>query len=91
MKPIGLSFKRREVNPFTGRTNGDLMIIHECTNCRKISCNRISGDDNTYIIMCVFDESLFLDTERSVGLACMGINLLTQDDQDNVRSALYGR
>lgn len=41
--------------------------------------------------MCVFDESLSLDTQRRIGLAHMGIDVLSQNDKDNIWTALYGR
>lgn len=91
MKPIGLTFKHSAVNPFTGRSNGDLMVIHMCTNCGKISCNRISGDDNEYVILSVFDESIFLDEAMSSRLKRNGISILTKDDKDDVKVALFGR
>jgi len=37
MKPIGLTTKR----------DGEIMIVHQCETCGKISNNRIAGDDNT--------------------------------------------
>lgn len=90
MKPIGLMFKNSQVNPFTGRTNGDLMIIHECTNCGKISPNRIAGDDNVYMILSLLDESLSVSDALRAGLLQRGISMLTQTDKNDVETALFG-
>ena len=46
MKPIGLTFKK----------DGELMIVHKCLNCGKISRNRIAGDDNPYAIVPLSNE-----------------------------------
>lgn len=91
MKPIGLMFKHSEVNPFTGRTSGDLMIIHECAYCGKISGNRISGDDCAHIILAVLDESLSIGDSLRARLANSGMYMLTHADTDEVRTALFGR
>lgn len=90
MKPIGLMFKHAQVNPFTGRTNGDLMIVHECTNCGKISPNRIAGDDNVYMILSILDESLSVSDTVGIRLQQRGISMLTQADKNDVKTALFG-
>jgi len=46
MKPVGLTFKK----------DGEIMIVHQCLNCNKISRNRIAGDDNTYAITSLSNE-----------------------------------
>ena len=82
MKPIGLTFKNVKTNPFTDRTSGELMIVHLCLNCGKISCNRIAGDDNSYAIISLLDNSTKLSSR--------GVRLLTQKDKQEVLIALYG-
>jgi hypothetical protein len=74
MKPIGLSLKK----------DGELMIVHRCLGCGKISPNRIAGDDNTCVITSLLEASTFqLNNCR--------IELLTEDDKDEVFTILYGR
>ena len=52
MAPIGLTFKYQYAI-----RNGELMLIHKCTNCDKISINRIAGDDFQDEILAVFEKS----------------------------------
>ena len=91
MKPIGLMFKLSEVNPFSGRANGDLMVVHECVHCGKISANRISGDDCTHIILNVLEGSLSISDSKRAALLHRGISMLTLVDMYEVKVALYGR
>ena len=90
MKPIGLTLKNIEVNPYTGRTSGELMVVHLCLNCGKISCNRIAGDDNSYIVTCLIAESSNLGKEIITRLISQGIRLLTPEDKQEVLTSLYG-
>jgi hypothetical protein len=50
MKPIEVVLKDREINPFTNRESGEVMIVHQCMGCGKIQANRIAGDDNAELI-----------------------------------------
>lgn len=68
MKPIGLRFKN----------DGELMIVHRCVSCGKISPNRIAGDDFT-------DAILELILNESSG------DLLTITDTDEIKITLFGR
>lgn len=72
MEPIGLTLKR----------DGELMIVHKCLGCGKISCNRIAGDDNTYTI------TSLLEIKPNKSSNC--IELLTKEDSDQVFTILYG-
>ena len=90
MKPIGLVFKNIEYNPFTDKSSGELMIVHLCLGCGRISCNRIAGDDNPYVVTCLLEEPAKLSKEIITGLTNQGIRLLTQDNKQEVLTALYG-
>lgn len=48
MKPLGLTSKK----------DGEIMLIHECEKCGKISANRIAGDDDAEEILKIFKNSL---------------------------------
>lgn len=80
MKPIGLTYK----------SDGELMIVHLCLNCGKVSRNRIAGDDNPYVLTCLLEAPSNLNTEIISGLTGHGIRLLNQDDKKNVLTILYG-
>jgi len=57
MIPLGLTFKQEGY----GR-QGELMLIHLCTVCQKLSINRIASDDITDEIIDVFEQSKILTT-----------------------------
>lgn len=71
MKPIGLTRKR---------ATGEIMIVHQCLTCGKISPNRIAGDDNPYEVISLLRESGYIG----------GIIMLTTEDKDEVGIVLFG-
>jgi len=73
MKPLGL----------TRRSDGELMVVHRCLNCGKISYNRIAGDDNTYALLTLLSDKPDQITQGHPGL-------LTKEDTLAVQSALFG-
>lgn len=93
MKPIGLTFKKEAVNKYGGERIGELMLVHRCCNneCRKVSINRLAGDDDVEVILNLFEESLSLDSvEKERMYAEEGIKLLTEEDREEVESQLFG-
>lgn len=90
MKPIAIAFKNYEVNPFTGRGNGELMIIHECVSCGRISPNRIAGDDNEYQVLSILDDSFNLDTNFMSKIRNLRINIITSENKEDVLISLFG-
>jgi len=79
MKPIGLTVKN---------TGGELMVVHKCLKCHKISKNRIAADDNTYVLFSLFKESLEISLNDREILKNAGIELC--DDEIEVQHMLYG-
>ena len=79
MKPIGLTVKN---------TGGELMVVHKCLKCHKISKNRIVADDNTYILFSLFKESLEISPDDCRILKNAGIELC--DDEAEVQRMLHG-
>ena len=51
MVAIGLTFKKVSKR-YPGEGQGELMLIHRCTGCGKISINRIAADDNPEATLC---------------------------------------
>jgi hypothetical protein len=90
MAPLGLTFKNIKTNRYTGRTSGELMIVHYCVNCCHISCNRIAGDDNNYSISCLLDEPKILNDKIQKQLKEANIALLNQNDREEVLASIYG-
>jgi len=80
MKPIGL----------TGKQDGEVMIIHLCLQCGKISCNRIAGDDNSYVITQLLEKADTLSQDIAERLVKCGITCFTQKDKEIIFISLYG-
>lgn len=80
MRPLGLTLKSDDA---------ELMLIHQCLSCGKISKNRIAGDDNSVAIESVFEEGLKLPEQARQLIARSGIALC--EDIAVVKKGLYGR
>lgn len=90
MQPIGLTLKCGKVNRYARENSGEIMLVHYCLTCGKISCNRIAGDDNAYAILKLLNT--VGDNEPSINQAlnAQNIRLLTMDDEDMLTRALFG-
>jgi RNHCP domain len=88
MRPIGLTLKRSH-NKYAV-DDGELMLIHECLECGKLSINRIAADDNAELLLTVFTRSSEIDTQLLERLDAQGIRLLGMGDLNIVLSRLYG-
>lgn len=93
MKPVGLTFKQKGIDKYGRPRQGELMVIHHCTNedCGKISINRIAGDDNPATILNVFEASQTIDDNLRNEIIKAGIKLLTKSDEEEIRIQLFGR
>ncbi len=83
MDPIGLTLKHEGF----GRV-GELMLVHECRGCGKVSINRIARDDGDHGLLAVFEQSLAISTEKRSRLYRRGIDLL--DEPTEIHRQLYG-
>jgi len=72
MQPVGLTCKVS-----AGSKNGELMIVHRCTGCGKLSLNRIAADDLASALLELLD-GLYLDAGMQHVLADTGISLLNR-------------
>jgi hypothetical protein len=88
MHPVGLTIKktRKKYGPETG----ELMLIHRCEACSRLSINRIAADDSSERVIEVFKNSFTLEPELKVGLEESGIQPLAQGDEAEVRKQLFG-
>jgi len=89
MAAIGVTLKRT-CKKYNGTRQGELMLIHRCTGCGKLSINRIAGDDNASIIFKLFEESARLPSAILAQLAREGIQLLRPGDFTLVFTQLFG-
>jgi len=86
MMPIGLTFKHEGM----GKT-GEIMLIHQCEKCNKISINRIARDDPEATIMQIYENSLQTQQEIRDQLAGADIYLAGAADAGEVRTQLFGK
>jgi hypothetical protein len=91
MKPIALTFKQEGKDKWGKLKQGELMIIHKCTSCGKISINRIAGDDNPYEILEVWENSQKSITDLVGQLQKEKIKMLTKEDKKEIISQLFGK
>jgi DNA-directed RNA polymerase subunit RPC12/RpoP len=89
MRPIGVTLKKTH-KKYGARNAGELMLIHQCQECGKLSINRIAADDDPQAILAVFIASLSLDPARQTLLAHSGIQLLNEQDMPVLRRGLFG-
>lgn len=90
MKPIGLTLKatRKKYGPAKA---GELMLIHQCQGCGKISINRIAADDTPARLLEVFHASFDLAEEVKGQLVESGIAMLLPEDEQIVGEQLFGK
>ena len=89
MKPIGLTMKMGK-NKYQREARGELMLIHQCTDCGTLSINRIAADDDSETVMAIFEESL--GRRHEIHTLCQenGITMLKTEDANFVYTQLYG-
>ena len=91
MKPIGLTFKKEGVDRYGQERQGELMLIHECFGCGKISINRIAADDDSEVIVEILNKSKELSLEKIAELEKNDIKVLTKKEKSEVIIQLFGK
>jgi DNA-directed RNA polymerase subunit RPC12/RpoP len=89
MRPIGLTLKRR-YKKYPG-ASGELMLVHQCTVCKRVSINRIAADDDAEGILAVYRDAIESPPPISLTLSAQGITLLGREHLNQVTRQLYGR
>lgn len=89
MRPIGLTLKRSRSKYAVD--DGELMLIHHCLGCGKLSINRIAADDNAEKLLSVFNSSGEMDPQLLERIDGQDIRLLGRNDLNLVLSRLYGK
>lgn len=85
MRPIGLSFRQE------GRAvRGELMLVHLCSACPKLSINRIAADDDERQLLGVFELSFAMASDLRAEIRRSDIYLADPDDRQEVMSQLFG-
>jgi hypothetical protein len=88
MRPIGVTLKRERKK--YGRQQGELMLVHQCTDCGSLSINRIAADDDAETIFSIYQASLVLNTRDQARIEQAGIQILREADLAIVRARLFG-
>ena len=86
MEPIGLTLKHEGYGKV-----GEIMLIHLCSACQKISINRVARDDPEDYILQIFRQSLSLNADMKRRLAQADIYLLTESDEPELLVQLFGK
>lgn len=89
MRPVGLALKKTN-KKYARPGQGELMLIHHCQSCGRLSINRIAADDDADRIYAVYQESLALDEALRQLLAQDQIIPLQADERAIVRRQLFG-
>ena len=90
MRPVGLTLKNSR-NKYARAASGELMLVHLCTDCERISINRIAADDHPEAIMEVFQASLAAPFRLKHQVMTDGVNLLGDESFEIVCQQLYGQ
>jgi len=89
MGPIALTSKRSRNKYGSGR--GELMLVHQCTNCEEVSINRIAADDDPDALLEVFETSFTLPNRTRYLLLECEIEILSPESLPVLQLQLYGR
>ncbi len=87
MNPIGLTMKNGR-NKYQLDKRGELMLVHQCIECGSLSINRIAADDDSSLIIEIFQASI----ENHIHSLCegRGILMLNANDTEILYKQLYG-
>ncbi len=88
MQPVGLTVKQTH-KKFASAV-GELMLIHRCTACGKLSINRIAADDSAGQLYRLYRTSFKMEVPLRRRLDEQGIRPLEAADLTTVFSQLFG-
>ena len=88
MKPIGLTTKVSRKKYGTG--HGELMLVHLCIDCDRLSINRIAADDDFETIVALYKYSLLMDDSLQRRLKAEGINILDTAGTAIIQAQMFG-
>lgn len=93
MDPIALSFKKVKVNKYKKEEKGlgEIMLVHHCIKCGKVSLNRIAGDDATKELENVFNKSQKISAGLIDRIKENKIEIIKKSQKKLLESCLYGK
>lgn len=89
MRPVGFVCKPARSKYGLPRP-GELLLVHACQDCEKVSLNRLAADDALETALEIFAASLAPDPGLGLRLATAGVGLLGAPDAGLVRLRLLG-
>jgi hypothetical protein len=90
MPPVALSLKKT-CKKYANPNQGEMMIVHMCEGCGKVSINRIAADDDIGTLIDVFEKSAGLDSCTRSLIALDDVLILESRDHHMLRAQLFGR
>ena len=87
MLPVGLTIKATNKRY---PCQGELMLVHRCTDCGAVSINRLAADDLAEQVYRVYVRSWDMGVEHARLQQVNGIRVLDRSCQDEVRRQLFG-
>ncbi len=66
MRPMSLMFKKVKPDKYGKEKVGEIMLVHQCQKCQKISLNRIAGDDDPKKILELADKENKKEVEKQL-------------------------
>jgi hypothetical protein len=91
MKAVALAFKKEGFDKYGNEREGELMLVHECSVCGRISINRLASDDDEAAILSLFDSSLSLPDALGKKILEEGISIIGKADKEKVFIKLFGK
>ena len=89
MRPVALALKR-STRKYARPGDGELMLVHVCEDCGKVSLNRIAADDDNQQILGVFESSSSLDHPLQCVLSENKVTPIAKTDLQVVTRRLFG-
>lgn len=88
MQPLALTPKRSR-NRY-GHSRGELMLVHQCSDCGDLSINRIAADDDAHALLGIFSASLTLPARTRDLFRSNGIDILPPEGLPQLQLQLFG-
>jgi hypothetical protein len=89
MRPVALTLKKT-AKRYAAENKGEIMLVHQCEGCGRISINRIAADDSTQVLMDVFERASSRSLQEFL-FEQDDIHILTQNDRPVLQTQLIGR
>jgi hypothetical protein len=90
MLPVALTWKRSP-KKYARPGDGELMLVHRCRDCDRLSINRIAADDDNALILSLLHAAAKLDHQAFDACVSAGIQVLGGADSSMVTRSLFGQ